>query len=51
MYREMWNGDEMEEVTIAPRSWLSRIDKGVPNHFILSGLATTSSSRVGLSGM
>lgn len=39
MYREMWNGDEMEEVTIAPRSWLSRIDKGVPNDFILAWTA------------
>lgn len=36
MYREMWNGEEMEEVPLAPRSWLSRIDKSVPNQFILS---------------
>jgi hypothetical protein len=36
MYREMWNGEEMEEVPLAPRSWLSRIDQSVPNQFILS---------------
>jgi hypothetical protein len=35
MYREMWNGEEMEEVPLAPRSWLSRIDKSVPNQFII----------------
>ena len=36
MYKEMWNGDEMERVPEAPRSWLRRIDKGVTNNFILS---------------
>ena len=36
MYREMWNGDDMEEVPLAPRSWLARIDKGVPNSTILA---------------
>lgn len=36
MYKTMWNGDEMEKVPEAPRSWLSRIDKGVTNNFILS---------------
>ena len=36
MYREMWNGEEMEEVPLAPRSWLSRIDQSVPNQFIIS---------------
>jgi hypothetical protein len=36
MYKEMWNGDEMEKVPEAPRSWLRRIDKGVTNNFILS---------------
>jgi hypothetical protein len=36
MYREMWNGDSMEEIRLAPRSWLSRIDQSVPNQFILS---------------
>lgn len=38
-YRWMWNGDEMEQVPQAPRSWLSRIDKGVPNSVILSWTA------------
>lgn len=38
-YRSMWNGDEMEQVSQAPRSWLSRIDKGVPNSVILSWTA------------
>ena len=36
MYREMWNGEEMEEVPLAPRAWLSRIDQSVPNQFIIS---------------
>lgn len=36
MYREMWNGEEMESVPLAPRSWLDRIDKSVPNNFILA---------------
>jgi len=36
MFKEMWNGDEMERVPEAPRSWLRRIDKGVTNNFILS---------------
>jgi hypothetical protein len=36
MYRLMWNGDDMEPVPLAPRSWLGRIDKSVPNNFILS---------------
>jgi len=36
MYKEMWNGTEMEQVPEAPRTWLRRIDKGVPNNFILA---------------
>lgn len=36
MYREIWNGDDMEPVSLAPRSWLDRIDKSVPNNFILA---------------
>ena len=36
MFREMWNGEEMEEVPLAPRAWLSRIDPSVPNQMILS---------------
>ena len=39
MYREMWNGDDMEPVPLAPRSWLRRIDKSVTNNFILSWTA------------
>jgi phage portal protein BeeE len=31
MYNEMWNGEEMEEVDIAPRSWLRRLDPALPN--------------------
>jgi hypothetical protein len=36
MYNEMWNGDDMEKMPLAPRSWLRRIDPAVPNNFILS---------------
>jgi phage portal protein BeeE len=36
MYGEMWNGETMEKVPMAPRSWLRRIDPSVPNNFILS---------------
>ena len=36
MYDEMWNGDTMEKMPLAPRSWLRRIDPSVPNNFILS---------------
>jgi hypothetical protein len=39
MYREMWNGDDMEEVPLAPRSWLARMDKTIPNSTLLSWLA------------
>lgn len=35
-YKEVWNGDEIELLPEAPRSWLSRIDKGVTNNFLLS---------------
>lgn len=35
-YREMWNGEEMEAVEIAPRSWGRRIDPTVTNNFIMS---------------
>jgi hypothetical protein len=38
-YRWMWNGDDMEQVSQAPRSWLARLDKGVPNNFLFSWLA------------
>lgn len=35
-YREMWNGEEMETVEIAPRAWGRRIDPTVTNNFIMS---------------
>jgi len=38
MYNEMWNGNEMEKMPIAPRTWLRRIDPSVPNSFTLSWL-------------
>jgi hypothetical protein len=37
-YRWMWNGDDMEQVSQAPRSWLARLDKGVSNNFLLAWL-------------
>jgi phage portal protein BeeE len=36
MYNEMWNGEEMERVYIAPRSWLRRPDQTVPYNFLMS---------------
>jgi len=36
MYSEMWNGETMEKVPMAPRTWLRRIDPTVPNNFVLS---------------
>jgi len=38
MYREMWNGDDMEEVPLAPRSWLRRLDPAISNNFTFSWL-------------
>ena len=38
MYSELWNGDEMEKIPLAPRTWLRRIDPAVPNNFLLSFL-------------
>jgi hypothetical protein len=38
-YRWMWNGDDMEQVSQAPRSWLARLDRGVPNNFLMAWLA------------
>ena len=35
-FKEIWNGEQIELLPEAPRSWLSRIDKGVTNNFILS---------------
>jgi len=36
MYNEMWNGDEMEKVYIAPRSWIRRPDPNVSAQFLFS---------------
>jgi hypothetical protein len=36
MYNEIWNGDEMEKMPLAPRTWLRKIDPTLPNGFILS---------------
>jgi len=36
MYNEMWNGDEMEKVFIAPRSWIRRPDPNVSFQFLMS---------------
>ena len=36
MYNEIWNGEEMEKLPLAPRTWLRKIDPAVPNNFILS---------------
>ena len=38
MYNEMWNGQEMEKMPLAPRTWLRRLDPNVPNSFLLSWL-------------
>ena len=35
-FTELWNGNEMEKVPAAPRTWLRRIDPSVPNNFIMS---------------
>ena len=38
MYTEMWNGEEMEEVPLAPRAWLKQLDPEMPNNFLFSWL-------------
>jgi len=35
-YSLVWNGDEMEKLPQAPRTWLNKIDPTLPNNFILS---------------
>jgi hypothetical protein len=40
MYNEMWNGEEMEKMPLAPRTWLRRIDPTLPNNFICRGHLT-----------
>jgi hypothetical protein len=36
MYSEMWNGESMEKIPMAPRTWLRKIDPAVSNQFCLS---------------
>jgi phage portal protein BeeE len=36
MYNEIWNGDEMEKMPLAPRTWLRRPDPTVPYQFLMS---------------
>jgi hypothetical protein len=36
MYNEIWNGDEMEKMPLAPRTWLRRPDPTVTYQFIMS---------------
>lgn len=38
MYTEIWNGNEMEKIPLAPRTWLRKIDPQLPNNFLLSFL-------------
>jgi hypothetical protein len=38
MFTEFWNGNEMEKMPLAPRTWLRRIDPTMPNIFCLSWL-------------
>ena len=38
MYNEMWNGEEMEEIEIAPRAWLRQLDPALPNSTLFSWL-------------
>lgn len=38
MYTEIWNGEEMEEVPLAPRAWLKQLDPEMPNNFLFSWL-------------
>lgn len=35
-FSEIWNGDAMEKIPMAPRTWLRRIDPTLPNSFIMS---------------
>jgi len=38
MYTRMWNGEKMEEVYLAPRSWLQQLDPEMPNSYLFSWL-------------
>ena len=34
MCGEMWNGEEMEQIPLAPRTWLRQLDPEMPNNFL-----------------
>jgi hypothetical protein len=34
MCTEIWNGNEMETVPLAPRTWLKQLDPEMPNSFL-----------------
>jgi phage portal protein BeeE len=36
MYRRQWNGEEMEEIYLEPRSWLAQLDPEMPNSYLWS---------------
>ena len=38
MYNELWNGEEIEEIEIAPRAWLRQLDPALPNSTLFSWL-------------
>jgi hypothetical protein len=38
MYNELWNGEELEEIEIAPRAWLRQLDPSLPNSTLFSWL-------------
>ena len=38
MYNELWNGEEIEEIEIAPRAWLRQLDPSLPNSTLFSWL-------------
>jgi len=38
MYNELWNGEELEEIQIAPRAWLRQLDPSLPNSTLFSWL-------------
>jgi hypothetical protein len=41
MYNEIWNGNEMEKLPLAPRTWLRKIDPAVPTILFCRGHLTT----------
>jgi hypothetical protein len=41
MCTEIWNGNEMETVPLAPRTWLKQLDPEMPNSFCFRGYLMT----------